>query len=98
MNNYKEMMKLLEAFEVKLFKEWSSGVSKKITTHMNKALLVRKDNQLLEMNFNHVLVMILLEIRYMKRMGLSNIPEKAVQFSELEENLWVQCQCGYTRI
>ncbi|XP_001843519.2 dynein beta chain, ciliary isoform X3 [Culex quinquefasciatus] len=88
MKNFQEMMRHLDTFENKLFKEWSSGVPKKISTHMNKALLVRKDDQLLEMNFNHVLVMLLLEISYMKRMGLANIPEKAKEFSALEEALW----------
>ncbi|KAL1403957.1 hypothetical protein pipiens_005505 [Culex pipiens pipiens] len=88
MKNFQEMMRHLDTFESKLFKEWSSGVPKKISTHMNKALLVRKDDQLLEMNFNHVLVMLLLEISYMKRMGLANIPEKAKEFSALEEALW----------
>lgn len=89
MKNYNEMMKLLEQFESKVFKEWTAGVSKKIETHMKKALLIRKADRLLEMNFNHVLVMILLEIRYMKRMGLANIPQKALDFSDLEEDLWV---------
>ncbi|XP_055624142.1 dynein beta chain, ciliary-like isoform X3 [Toxorhynchites rutilus septentrionalis] len=88
MKNYHEMMKYLDTFEATLFKEWSSGVSKKISTHMGKALLIRNDKQLLEMNFNQTLVMILLEIRYMKRMGLSNIPDKALNFSDLEEALW----------
>ncbi|EDS32929.1 dynein heavy chain [Culex quinquefasciatus] len=88
MKNFQEMMRHLDTFENKLFKEWSSGVPKKISTHMNKALLVRKDDQLLEMNFNYVLVMLLLEISYMKRMGLANIPEKAKEFSALEEALW----------
>lgn len=88
--NYQEMMRHLDTFESTLFKEWSSGVSKKISSHMGKALLIRNKNQLLEMNFKHALVMILLEIRYMKRMGLANIPDKALHFSDLEEAIWVR--------
>ncbi|XP_058455827.1 dynein beta chain, ciliary-like isoform X2 [Malaya genurostris] len=90
MKNYREMMQHLEAFEGKLFRQWSSTVAQTIVTHMGKALLIRNEDKggLLEMNFNQALVMILLEIRYMKRMGLLNIPEKALNFSDLEEVLW----------
>ncbi|XP_055614548.1 dynein beta chain, ciliary, partial [Uranotaenia lowii] len=89
LNNYQEMMKQLDALEARIFKQWAADVAKHISTHMSKALLVRKPiNRLLEMNFNQALVLILMEISYMKKMELPNIPDKALQFSALEEDLW----------
>ncbi|XP_058061407.1 LOW QUALITY PROTEIN: dynein beta chain, ciliary-like [Anopheles bellator] len=78
----------LAEFEQNLFTSWVADVTNHIEHFMSKSLLNRTQPRLLEMNFNQVLVTIMTEVRYLKCMGVMDIPEAALHYYAAGEALW----------
>lgn len=86
---YLEMMKYLDLLEKDIYYNWEKKVPDEISRGMEKFLLIKKEDGFLEVNFDIELVTALKEIRNLKAMGRSNLPDIAVELHEHADDLWV---------
>lgn len=84
-----ELMNLLTNFEKRIFDDWIKDIPNKIQTNMNKFLLNRLSNNLIEINFHNELVSLLREVQILKSYKIDNFPKHLTEFFDLKENLWV---------
>lgn len=84
-----ELMNLLTNFEKRIYDDWIKDIPNKIQTNMNKFLLNRLSNNLIEINFHNELVSLLREVQILKSYQIDNFPKHLKEFFDLKENLWV---------
>lgn len=85
----------LEAFEAEVFTQWKTRVPNEINTNMQKFLLKRTAGDLLELNFDTVLVAALKEVKSFRCMGKDGIPDVATELFENSDDLWVSKRTKY---
>lgn len=83
------MRKLLDDFEAKIYKQWKARVPQEININMEKFLLKFKVDGCLEMNFDMALTTALKEVRMLKALGKTDIPDTAQELHENSDALWV---------
>ncbi|KAG5679915.1 hypothetical protein PVAND_009451 [Polypedilum vanderplanki] len=83
-----KVLVLLDAFSEKIYKNWKETVPLEISINMEKFLLARTSNGLLELNFDQALVTALKEIRLLKSLEKSDIPDIAEELHENANTLW----------
>lgn len=88
-----ELMNLLNHFERRIFDDWIKDIPNKINTNMNRYLLNRLSNNLIEINFHNELVCLLREAHLLKSYKIDNLPKQLSEFFDLKENLWVSKFC-----
>lgn len=86
-------MNLLNNFEKRIFDDWIKDIPNKINTNMNRYLLNRLSNNLIEINFHNELVSLLREAHLLKSYKIDNFPKQLTEFFDLKENLWVSKFC-----
>lgn len=86
---YLEMMKYLDLMEKDIYYNWEKNVPEIISREMDKFLLIKKEDGFLEVNFGIDLVTAMKEIRNLKAMGRSNLPDIANELHEHANALWV---------
>lgn len=86
-------MNLLTNFEKRIFDDWINAIPNKIHSNMNKFLLNRLSNNLIEINFHNELVSLLREVQLLKSYKIDNFPKQLTDFFDLKENLWVSRIC-----
>lgn len=86
---YLELMGYLELLEKDIYFNWEKKVPGEISRGMDKFLLVKKEDGFLEVNFDIELVTALKEIRNLRAMGRTNLPDIANELHEHADDLWV---------
>lgn len=82
-------MKLFDDFEEKIFGSWSENITAIIHENMQKPLLLRNEKGFLELNFDSALEAALKEVKLMKSIERTGIPELALDFFSLSTPLYV---------
>lgn len=85
------MCSLFDDLEKKVYGEWKRTVPNDILINMEKYLIKFRDdnNELLEVNFDTALITALKEIRMLKALGKTDIPDTAIELHENADQLWV---------
>lgn len=86
---YLQMIELIEAFEVDIYEQWKENLPPKITKGMDKYLIIMKDDGFLDLNFDIDLMTALKEIRNLKSLGRTDLPDIANELHENADELWV---------
>jgi dynein heavy chain len=82
---YDSLLRLLGAYENKIFRLWAEGVIDQTEANLSKPLLVRSQDGLLSVNFDAAVVCLLREVKYLRSYGIQ-VPEKAAHmFAEGEK-------------
>jgi hypothetical protein len=89
MTRFQEMCDLLDKFEASIFGEWQSKIPTVLENKISKSLLSVDAEKLIYQNFDEELVHALKEIKHLKLMDIENIPQVALDFFALSEQLWV---------
>ena len=62
-----------------LFNEWANGVSDLIEAGLDRPLLTRDQVSMLAVNFDPELYAIIKEVQYLKKIGRTDVPKKALE-------------------
>ncbi|XP_065334425.1 dynein beta chain, ciliary-like [Cloeon dipterum] len=85
---YKNLVVTIDRFEEKLFQDWSEEVTHLSRDNLQQALLLRKLNKELALNFHPQLVSVLREVHYFMKLGLhEKIPAVALDIYARNETL-----------
>lgn len=84
-----KMLTLLDKLAEKTYYDWKANIPLDISLNMEKFLLKRNDDGFLEMNFDYALETALKEIRLLKALGKTDIPDIAEELHENSDTLWV---------
>ena len=80
---FDQMDELITEFEKKIYAEWVATVDQACSFNMNQPILKRNDRGVLAVNFDRALTTVLREVRYLKYLKRSDIPDSAEKlFSE----------------
>lgn len=71
-----QMLSLIDHQENFLLSQWNSKIPSQIAAHLGK-LQLKRDDHLLVLNYHPELEAIMKELRYLKMLGIENIPEEA---------------------
>lgn len=88
LEKYNQMIEILETEGRELFAKWASTVDDQIIKSLMKMQLTRNETtMLLNNNFDPELEAILREVKYMKIIGIPNIPQLALDLYERNDEL-----------
>lgn len=90
MKKLDEMCALLDVQEAEIYERWKKKVPDEINVNMQKFLLKTIDGGLLELNFDKALVAALKEVKLLKTMLKTDIPDVALELFENADRLWVR--------
>lgn len=82
-----QMLSIVEQEEKRLLSSWFAKIPSQIAGHLAKMQLTRDDHLLL-LNFHPELEAIMKELRYMKMLGIENVPEEAQKFFNRNDELY----------
>uniref|UniRef100_UPI00398EA260 dynein axonemal heavy chain 11-like isoform X1 n=2 Tax=Pristiophorus japonicus TaxID=55135 RepID=UPI00398EA260 len=85
---YMEMLTLLDEYEEQIYLSWTSGVHKICQFNLHQSLIKRNlETGFLSVNFDHQLVAVLREVKYLQILNHSDIPDTAAAIFEKRETL-----------
>ncbi|XP_031327312.1 dynein beta chain, ciliary-like [Photinus pyralis] len=90
-SKWEEMQHILDAEEARVLSLWSQSIPSQITASLSKMQLFKSGEQI-SVNFDKELEAILREVKYMKLLGIENIPEVALALYERNEELFISMQ------
>lgn len=76
---YERLIKILARKEDDLFTEWARTVPRIVSAGLDRPLICREIDGLLLLNFDPDLLAVLEEVKYLKQMSRSDIPEQAIK-------------------
>lgn len=79
---YDELMRLLGAFQEKIFNEWAAKIPNEIEINLKKSLISQSSDKSLYLNFDQKLFGILREVYHLKVMEWEQIPDEGLKFAE----------------
>ncbi|KAI4493969.1 hypothetical protein M0802_009345 [Mischocyttarus mexicanus] len=82
---YERLVNIFSTKEENLFVEWVEAVPRTVDTGLNCNLMIKDKRYILQLNFDPDLLAILKEVKYLKRMSHSDIPQEALEVSEKAE-------------
>lgn len=88
MEREKIILELLDDFQKQVYDSWISTIPAKITFLMKEPLLKQDSDNILSVNFNIALITALKNIKNIKFMKNIHIPDKILQFFNLEDYFW----------
>ncbi|RZC39341.1 MT, DHC N2, AAA 7, DHC N1 and/or AAA 9 domain containing protein [Asbolus verrucosus] len=94
---YEHMMSILRKEQEQVFDEWCQRIPGQIETSMSKFELIRKEGELIKLNFDDELVAALREIKYMRYLEIPDIPAEALSLFEKVELLF-ECVQKFNRV
>ncbi|XP_032902051.1 dynein heavy chain 11, axonemal [Amblyraja radiata] len=85
---YMEMLTLLDEYEEQIYLSWASNVHIICQFNLDQPLIKRNsETGFLNVNFDHQLVGVLREVKYLQMLNQSDIPDTAAAFFEKRETL-----------
>lgn len=84
---YDQMEQLITEFEERVYKEWVGSVDEACSFNLNQPILNRNDNNVISVNFDRALTTVLREVKYLKFLERTDIPESATKLYEQNDKL-----------
>lgn len=84
----KIISELLDDFQKQVYDSWTSTLPSKLILLMKKPLITKDSNNILSVNFDIDLIIALKDIKNIKFMKDIQIPDKILQFFNLEDYFW----------
>ncbi|XP_078394996.1 dynein axonemal heavy chain 11-like [Cetorhinus maximus] len=85
---YMEMLTLLDEYEEQIYFAWTSGVHAICQFNLDQSIIKRNfETGFLSVNFDHQLVAVLREVKYLQILNQSDIPEAAAAIFKKRETL-----------
>ncbi|XP_060681399.1 dynein axonemal heavy chain 11-like isoform X1 [Hemiscyllium ocellatum] len=85
---YLEMLTLLDEYEEQIYLSWTSGVHTICQFNLDQTIIKRNSEAgFLSVNFDHQLVAVLREVKYLQMLNQPDIPEAAATIFEKRETL-----------
>ena len=84
---YDKMLVLIAEFEERVYSEWVGSVDKACSFNQDQPILIRGENDVLSVNFDRALTTVLREVRYLKYLKRTDIPESAANLFQKNDFL-----------